>query len=205
LFGASTGEHCNVINPLKIYFVRHGETAWSLTGQHTGNSDIPLTPNGEAMASKLTMNLQGVVFSKVLTSPRLRARRTCELAGLGKDAEIEPLLAEWDYGEYEGLRSAEIRQLHPGWDIWKSPCPGGETADHIADRADQLIARLVAISGNVILFSHGHFGRVLAARWIGLPVAQGQHFALDPASISVLGFETSHPERRVISRWNAAS
>jgi broad specificity phosphatase PhoE len=194
--------------PLKIYFIRHGETAWSLTGQHTGLADIALTPHGEAMASKLATSLQGVEFSKVLTSPRLRARRTCELAGLGglgSEAEIEPLLAEWDYGEYEGLRSAEIRQLHPGWDIWTSPCPGGETADHIGDRADQLIARLIEFSGNVILFSHGHFGRVLAARWIGLPVSQGQHFALDPASISILGFEASHPQRRVISRWNAVS
>ena len=191
--------------PLKIYFIRHGETAWSLTGQHTGNSDIPLTPNGEAMASKLATSLQGIAYAKVLTSPRLRAQRTCELAGLGTQADVEPLLAEWDYGDYEGLRSVEIRQLHPGWDIWTSPCPGGETAEHIASRADQLIARLRDFSGNVVLFSHGHFGRVLAARWIGLPEAQGQHFALDPATISVLGFEASHPERRVVSRWNAAS
>jgi broad specificity phosphatase PhoE len=189
--------------PLKIYFIRHGETAWSLTGQHTGNSDIPLTSNGEAMASKLATSLQGIEFSKVLPSSRLRARRTCELSGLGTKVEIEPLLAEWDYGEYEGLRSAEIRQLHPGWDIWTSPCPSGETAEHIANRADQLIARLIEFSGNLILFSHGHFGRVFAARWIGLPVAQGQHFALDPATISVLGFEANHPERRVIARWNA--
>jgi broad specificity phosphatase PhoE len=191
--------------PLKIYFIRHGETAWSLTGQHTGNSDIPLTPNGEAMAGKLATSLQGLAFAKVLTSPRLRARRTCELAGLGTQADVEPLLAEWDYGDYEGMRSAEIRQFHPGWDIWSSPSPGGETADQIANRADQLIARLVGLSGNVILFSHGHFGRVLAARWIGLPVAQGQHFALDPASISLLGFEVNHPQRRVIARWNSAA
>lgn len=191
--------------PLKIYVIRHGETAWSLTGQHTGLADIPLTPNGEAMACKLATSLQGIEFSKILTSPRLRARRTSELAGFGAKAETEALLAEWDYGQYEGLRSAEIRQLHPGWDIWTSPCPGGETAEHISGRADQLIASLRDITGNVILFSHGHFGRVLAARWIGLPVTQGQHFALDPASISVLGFEASHPERRVISRWNSTA
>ena len=188
--------------PLRVYFVRHGETAWSLTGQHTGLADIALTPNGEAMARQLARSLQGITFAKVLTSPRLRARQTCELAGFGTEAEIEPLLAEWDYGEYEGLRSAEIRQLHPAWDIWTSPCPGGETAEHIASRADQLIAQLLGTNGNVILFSHGHFGRVLAARWVGLPVTQGQHFALDPASISVLGFEASHPERRVIAKWN---
>jgi len=189
--------------PLKIYLVRHGETAWSLTGQHTGVSDIPLTPNGEVMARKLATTLDGITFTQVLTSPRLRARRTCELAGLSAQAKTEPLLAEWNYGEFEGLRTAEIRRQRPAWDIWTDGCPGGETPDNISRRADQVIAKLRDLSGNVILFSHGHFGRVLAARWIGFPVAQGQRFALDPASVSVLGFEASHPETRVVLRWNA--
>jgi broad specificity phosphatase PhoE len=191
--------------PLKIYLVRHGETAWSLSGQHTGISDIPLTPNGEAMARQLATVLQSVTFTKVLTSPRLRARRTCELAGLSVQADIEPLLAEWNYGEFDGLRTKEIRQQRPTWDIWTDGCPGGETPEQIGIRADQVIAKLRDLSGNVILFSHGHFGRALAARWIGLPVTQGQHFALDPASISLLGFEVSHPDRRVIARWNAGA
>ncbi|MBC7715490.1 MAG: histidine phosphatase family protein [Pseudorhodobacter sp.] len=191
--------------PLKIYLIRHGETAWSLSGRHTGVSDVALTPHGEAMARQLTNALQGIDFSLVLTSPRLRARQTCELAGLGARAHVDPSLAEWDYGQWEGLRSAEIIKLQPTWDIWTEGCAGGEAPEDIGTRADQLIARLRDLSGNVVLFSHGHFGRVLAARWIGLPVAQGQHFALDPASVSVLGFEARHPERRVIARWNAAS
>jgi broad specificity phosphatase PhoE len=191
--------------PLKIYLIRHGETAWSLSGQHTGVSDIPLTPAGEAMARQLSTSLQGIAFTQVLTSPRLRARRTCELAGLNAQAQIEPLLAEWDYGDFEGLRTTKIRQQHPTWDLWTEGCPGGETPDHISHRADQVIDKLHDLSGNVVLFSHGHLGRVLAARWIGLPVAQGQHFALDPASISMLGFEASHPDRRVIARWNAGA
>jgi broad specificity phosphatase PhoE len=191
--------------PLKIYLIRHGETAWSLSGQHTGVSDIPLTPAGEAMARQLSTSLQGIAFTQVLTSPRLRARRTCELAGLNAQAQIEPLLAEWDYGDFEGLRTSEIRQQHPTWDLWTEGCPGGETPDHIGHRADQVIDKLHDLSGNVVLFLHGHFGRVLGARWIGLPVAQGQHFALDPASISMLGFESSHPDRRVIARWNAGA
>lgn len=154
------------------------------------------------MSRKLLTSLGGIAFAKVLTSPRLRARQTCELAGLNAKAQIEPLLAEWDYGNWEGLRSAEIRARQPKWDIWADGCRGGETPENISNRADQVIAKLLDLDGNVILFSHGHFGRELAARWIGLPVAQGQHFALDPASISVLGFEASHPERRVVMKWN---
>jgi probable phosphoglycerate mutase len=189
--------------PLQIYYIRHGETAWSLSGQHTGRTDIPLTPHGEDMARQLAATLGGIDFSLVLTSPRLRARATCELAGLHTAAEIEPNLAEWDYGDYEGLRTAEIRARRPGWEIWNDGCPGGETPAGIGERADQLIARLRDVTGKVALFSHGHFGRVLAARWIGLPVAQGQHLALDPASISILGFEAGHPHNRVIALWNA--
>jgi len=190
--------------PLQIYFIRHGETAWSLSGQHTGHTDLPLTPHGEAMARELAMTLNGTTFSLVLTSPRLRARTTCQLAGFGgTGVELEPNLAEWDYGDYEGLRTAEIHNLHPAWDVWKDGCPGGETPAGVGERADRLIARLRDLTGNVIAFSHGQFGRALAARWIGLPVTQGQHFAIAPASISILGFETDHPCSPVISLWNA--
>jgi probable phosphoglycerate mutase len=194
--------------PAVIYFIRHGETAWSLTGQHTGRTDLPLTAHGEAMARQLAPALDSIDFSLVLTSPRLRARATCELAGLGTVAETEPNLAEWDYGDYEGLRTVEICKRQPGWDVWEDGCPGGETPADVSDRADHLIARLIGtndLTGPVVLFSHGQFGRVLAARWIGLPVAQGQHFALDPASISILGYEADHPHRRVVSLWNASA
>ena len=191
--------------PLQVYFIRHGETAWSLSGQHTGRTDLPLTPNGEAMARALATALDGTAFTQVWTSPRLRARTTCELAGLGTTAQTDAALAEWDYGDYEGLRTAEIRLRHPGWDIWQDGCPGGEMPANVGARADQLIARLSALTGAVALFSHGHFGRVLAARWIGLPVDEGQHFAIDPASIGILGFEADHPQRRVIALWNASA
>ncbi len=195
--------------PLQVYFVRHGETAWSLSGQHTGRTDLPLTPHGEALARGLAQVLRGINFSRVLTSPRLRARRTCELAGLGGPAvQLEPDLAEWDYGVYEGLRTGEIHQQHPAWDVWNDGCPGGETPADVNDRADRLIARWVGDSGHsdtVIAFSHGQFGRALAARWMGLPVQQGQHFALGPASVSILGFESGHPHRRVIALWNATA
>jgi probable phosphoglycerate mutase len=194
--------------PLQIYFIRHGETAWSLSGQHTGRTDLPLTPHGEAMARELATALKGIDFSLVLTSPRLRARTTCKLAGFdGTRVQLEPNLAEWDYGDYEGLRTAEIHEMHPAWDVWKDGCPGGETPAGVSERADHLIARLIDASdltGNVIAFSHGQFGRALAARWIGLPVTQGQHFAIAPASISILGFEADHPHRRVISLWNSS-
>ena len=191
--------------PLQIYFIRHGETAWSLSGQHTGHTELPLTPPGESMARQLATTLHGVSFSQVRSSPRLRARMTCELAGLGAVAHIEADLAEWDYGDYEGLRTTEIRVQRPGWDIWNDGCPGGETPAAVSLRADQLIARLRELSGKVALFSHGQFGRVLAARWIGLQAAEGKHFAVDPASIGILGFDDNHPPRRVISLWNAAA
>ena len=189
---------------LQIYFIRHGETAWSLSGQHTGRTDLPLTPQGEAMARGLATALKGVSFSLVLTSPRLRARTTCELAGFADPGvQSEANLVEWDYGDYEGLRTAEIHERHPAWDVWMDGCPGGETPSGVSDRADLLIARLQGLTGKVVLFSHGQFGRALAARWIGLPVTQGQHFAIAPASISILGFENDHPQRRVISLWNS--
>jgi broad specificity phosphatase PhoE len=189
--------------PLQIYFIRHGETEWSLSGQHTGRTDLSLTPNGELMARHLAPVLADLAFTRVFTSPRIRAQGTCELAGLGPKAQIEPQLAEWNYGDYEGLRTTEIHARHPEWNIWEDGCPGGDMPQDVSKRADQLIARLAQHSGKVALFSHGQFGRVLAARWIGLPVAQGQHFAIDPASIGILSFESAHPHRRVISLWNA--
>jgi len=191
--------------PLQLYFIRHGETAWSLSGQHTGRTDLPLTLHGQAMARQLAQALKGIPFTQVLTSPRLRARTTCELAGLGAGAQLDAQLGEWDYGDYEGLRTVEIRQRHPDWDVWTHGCPGGEMPADASARADRLIAQLCTLSGPVALFSHGQFGRVLAARWIGLPVTQGQHLAIDPASIGILRFETDHPQRRVIALWNATA
>ena len=189
----------------QFYFIRHGETSWSLSGQHTGRTDIALTAHGEDQARELGPSLQRIQFGHVLTSPRQRARRTCELAGLGSAAEIEPDIAEWDYGDYEGLRSVDIRKERPGWNIFKDGCPCGQTPQQVADRADRLISRLCAMNGNIALFSHGHFGCVLAARWIGLPVLNGQHFLLNPASLSILCNNPSHPDLRVIAQWNTTA
>jgi broad specificity phosphatase PhoE len=188
---------------LQLYVVRHGETEWSLSGQHTGRTDVPLTAHGEDEARELGPWLREVRFARVLTSPRQRARRTCELTGMGPASAVEPDLAEWDYGEYEGKRTVDIRKGRPEWNVFRDGCPGGETTAQVCDRADRLIARLCALDGNVALFSHGQFGCVLAARWIGFPPIEGQHFALGPASLSILGHEPSHPEVRVIALWNA--
>jgi broad specificity phosphatase PhoE len=188
---------------LRLHLIRHGETAWSLSGRHTGRTELPLTPHGEGMARDLAPLLGAAAFTLVLTSPRLRSRRTCELAGLGDAAVIEPDLAEWDYGDYEGLRGAQIRAVRPDWDIWRDGCPGGETPADAGSRADRLIARLQGLRGDVALFSHGHFGRLMAVRWIGLRVFEGGHFAFDPATIGILGFEAGHARRRVICLWNA--
>lgn len=189
----------------QLYFIRHGETEWSRSGQHTGNTDIPLTAQGEDEARALRPWLQQIPFTFVLASPRQRARTTCTLAGLGAaEAEIEPALSEWDYGDYEGRRSDEIREERPGWMVFRDGCPNGETPAAISERADLLIARLLAMTGNVALFSHGQFGAVLAARWIDLPVIEGQHLLLGSASLSILGNNPSHPNVRTISLWNAS-
>jgi broad specificity phosphatase PhoE len=180
--------------PLRLHVIRHGETEWSLSGQHTGTSDIPLTARGEDEARGLVRWLGSRSFARVLCSPRQRARRTCELAGLGSAVETAPDLAEWDYGDYEGKRSA---------DIFQDGCPGGESPAAITDRADRLIASLQSLEGNVALFSHGHFSCVLATRWIGLPVIEGQHLSLSTASLSILSYAPSHPDVRVIALWNA--
>jgi probable phosphoglycerate mutase len=187
---------------LQLYFIRHGETAWSLSGQHTGRTDIPLTAHGEDEARGLGPCLRAIEFTRVLSSPLQRARRTCELAGLRASAVIEPDLSEWDYGDYEGQLSANVCKVRPGWNLFRDGCPGGETPAQISARADRLLAQLQRLEGNVALFSHRHFGCVLAARWIGLQAVEGQHFALGPASLSILGHEASHPNTRVIALWN---
>jgi broad specificity phosphatase PhoE len=188
---------------LNIFLIRHAETAWSLSGQHTGRTELPLTIHGEETALDLKPFLAQMSFTQVLTSPRLRARKTCELAGLSDQSEIEPDLAEWNYGYYEGLRSVEIRHTRLDWSIWRHGCPGGESPGLASDRADRLISRLCRFTGNLALFSHGQFSRVLAARWLGLPSREGRHFAMDPASVSILGYENNHSNQRVISLWNA--
>jgi broad specificity phosphatase PhoE len=189
----------------RIYLIRHGETEWSLYGQHTGRTDIPLTARGEDAARELGQRLRDIPFARVLTSPQQRARRTCELAGLGSMAEIEPDLAEWDYGDYEGQRSADIHKGRPDWNLFRDGCPHGEMPAQVSDRADRLIVRLRSLEGNIALFSHGHFGRVLAARWIGLPVGEAQRFLLDTASLGILGYEYNRVGSPVIALWNAGS
>jgi len=189
----------------QVYLVRHGETVWSLTGQHTGLTDLGLTAHGEYQARRLAPRMGAIRFTHVLSSPRLRARQTCELAGLGAASETLPDLAEWNYGDYEGQRSADIRQAHPDWNVWRDGCPHGETPAEVSARADRVIARLCAMQGNIAVFSHGQFGAALAARWIGLPLIDGQHFVFHPASLSILGHDPKHPGRRVIELWNESS
>jgi probable phosphoglycerate mutase len=190
-------------SPLTLFFIRHGETAWSKDGRHTSRTDIPLTPTGEAQAAALAPWLAKTAFSHVLSSPRQRARRTCDLAGLGAKVEIEPDLTEWDYGLYEGERSHDIRETAAGWALFRDGAPGGEAPWQVHERADRLIARLCALEGDVALFSHGQFGSALAARWIGLEVIEGRHFALATASLGILGFSPDHPEVRAMVLWNA--
>ncbi len=187
----------------RIHIVRHGETSWSLSGRHTGRTEVTLTESGEHDARGLAVLLGGVVFARVFSSPRVRARRTCELAGLGAMAEIDADLAEWDYGDFEGLRSPEIHERAPNWNVFSDGCPGGESPGAVSDRADRLIARLRGFGGNIAVFTHGHFGRVLAARWIGLPVAQARGFFMSTASVGILGHEHHDANESVIEQWNA--
>ena len=184
----------------KVYLVRHGETQWSLSGQHTGVSDIPLTENGRMAARLLQTVLAGESFALVLTSPLQRARETCELAGLGARAIIEPELAEWCYGDYEGVTTVQIRATKPGWSVFRDGCPGGETPEEVGARADRVLAKVRATEGNVALFAHGHIFRVLAARWINLPASYGEHFLLDTATLNVLGYYRDSPALKI---WNA--
>ena len=189
----------------QIYLIRHGETEWSLNGRHTGSTDLPLTENGERRATRLRGLLQGIEFTHVLSSPLRRARRTCELAGFGAVARVEPELHEWDYGDYEGRTSVDIRAERAGWNIFADGCPHGESTEQISQRADRVLCGLRPMEGTVALFSHGQFLRVLAARWIGLPVREGQHLALSTASVSILGFEHHSGEIPAISLWNDGS
>lgn len=185
-----------------VYLARHGETAWSVTGQHTGLTDLPLTEHGERTARRLAERLQGLTFAKVFVSPLQRARRTCELAGFGPGAEIDPDLVEWDYGDYEGFRTTDIRMRHPKWQLFRDGCPGGESLDQVATRADRVVDRIRAVNGDVLLFSSGHFIRVLASRWLGLqPSPTARLFMLSTASLSALGYEQDL-SRPVIRLWN---
>ena len=185
-----------------VYLARHGETAWSLTGQHTGLTDLPLTEHGEAVARNLANRLKHLSFEAVFVSTLLRARRTCELAGFGDVAVIDPDLVEWNYGDYEGRTTSEIRAERPGWQLFRDGCPGGETVEQVAARADRVIKRLRQVPGNVLVFSSGHFIRVLAERWIGLGVsAAARSFMLSTASLSAVGYDRDL-SRPVIRLWN---
>ena len=184
----------------KVYLLRHGETEWSLNGQHTGVTDIPLTENGRMAARLLKPILAKLTFTLVLTSPLQRARETCELAGLGQFANVEPDLIEWNYGEYEGLKTEQIRLTRPGWSVFRDGCPGGESPEQIGFRADRVITKVRATEGNVALFGHGHFTRVLAARWINLSASYGENFLLDTATLNVLGYYRESPAFMI---WNA--
>jgi len=195
----------NKSGTLRLYLIRHGETGWSRSGRHTGRTDIPLTPNGEDEARELGKHLRDISFAQVLTSPLRRAVQTCSLAGLDKNPEIEPDLAEWDYGDYEGQRSVDILEARPGWNVYRDGCPGGEMPAQVSARADRLISRLLKLDGNIALFAHGQFGSVLAARWIGLAVAEAEHFMLGTASLSILAFDPHHAGVPVIALWNALS
>lgn len=184
-----------------VYLARHAETAWSLSGQHTGLTDLPLTAHGEGNARALGERLRGVEAAAVFVSPLQRARRTCEIAGYGEAARTDPDLVEWDYGEYEGLRTAEILSRRPAWDLFRDGCPAGETAEEVGRRADRVVARARAVAGNVLIFSSGHFLRVFAARWLGLDPAAGRYWLLGTASLSALSYEhtLSQPAIRL---WN---
>jgi probable phosphoglycerate mutase len=184
-----------------VALARHGETEWSLSGQHTGLTDLPLTANGEDQARRLGERLKGMSFARVLTSPLQRAARTCALAGFAAQAEIDPDLVEWNYGDYEGIRTAEILRTRPGWQLFRDGCPGGESPAEAGTRADRVITRLRATKGDTLLFSSGHISRVLAARWLALPPGAGTYFILNPASLSLLGYEhdLTEPAMRL---WN---
>jgi probable phosphoglycerate mutase len=188
---------------LRLFLVRHGETAWSITGQHTGLTDIALTAHGEEEARALAPRLGAVSFARILTSPLRRAQQTCELAGLDAEAQVEPDLMEWNYGDYEGQRTTDIQRTRAGWNVWRDGCPHGESPANIEARADRLLGHLRTLIGNIALFSHGQFGAALAARWIELAVREAQHLALGPASLSILEYECGHPSVPVIALWNA--
>ncbi len=184
----------------KVYVVRHGETEWSISGQHTGITDIPLTENGRNQVKCLQPVLANEVFALVLTSPLHRARETCKLSGLGDKAEVDPNLMEWNYGEYEGVTSKEIHKTVPGWLVFNDGAPGGETPEQIGARADRVIQRVRAVQGNVALFAHGHIFRVLVARWLDLPATAVRNFLLDTGTLNILSYYRGYPAVKI---WNA--
>ena len=186
--------------PREVFLVRHGQTEWSLSGQHTSATDLPLLPEGVRAAERLAPRLARTRFELVLSSPLQRARRTCELAGLGDCMQLEPDLHEWRYGAYEGRTTDEIQRSRPGWTIFRDGCPGGESPAQVGARVDRVIARVRAVAGRSALFAHGHVLRVLVTRWIGLSAAHGSHFRLDPATLCVLGYERGCP---AVKCWNA--
>ena len=183
-----------------VYLIRHGETDWSVSGHHTSITDMPLTENGRSVARLLQPVLTRETFALVLTSPLQRARETCALAGLGECAEIDPDLMEWNYGEYEGLTPPQIQAQRPGWLVFTDGCPGGESPEQVGARVDRVIAKVRAVEGHVALFAHGHVFRVLAARWLGLRVADGARFLLDTATLNILSYYHDIP---AVQRWNA--
>ncbi len=184
-----------------VYLARHGETAWTISGQYTGRTDVPLTERGERNARRLAERLRGMTFAKVFTSPLQRAARTCELAGFGPVAEIDGDLLEWNYGRYEGRISAEVHKEHPDWQLFRDGCPGGESPGDVSTRADRVMKRVRSVEGDVLIFSSGHFLRAFAARWLGLDVAIGRFFMLSTASLSALGYE-HNLSRPVIRLWD---
>ncbi len=185
----------------QVYLARHGETAWSLSGQHTGMTDLPLTENGQINARRLGERLQGIQFARVFTSPLQRAAKTCELAGFGAVAEIDPELVEWNYGNYEGLKRDEILRRQPGWQIFRDGCPGGESAQEAAARADRVLRRLRDIEADVLIFSSGHFLRMFVTRWLAMDTMAGNCFLLSTASLSILGYGHDLTEPAV-ELWN---
>ncbi len=185
----------------QVYLARHGETAWSLAGRHTGRTDIPLTERGECNARNLRARLEGITFNEVLVSPLQRARRTCELAGFAAVAKVTPDLIEWDYGDYEGRLTADVRRERPGWYLFRDGCPGGESLAAVGARADRVIARLRLVGGRVLLFGHGQFFRILGARWTGLTTEDARHLVLSTASLSILGYEHTLKDPAILL-WN---
>jgi broad specificity phosphatase PhoE len=194
-------QHLNLLAEpnLNVFAIRHGETAWSLNGQHTGKTDISLTDNGCRLAARMRPVLAANPFGLVLSSPMRRARETCELAGFGERAIIDSDLVEWNYGKYEGLTAKQIDEVAPGWLIFRDGCPGGEAPEQVSARVDRVIARSRAVAGDTALFAHGHLLRVFAARWIGLPASGGQHFLLNTGTLCVLGYYHEIPAVRI---WN---
>jgi probable phosphoglycerate mutase len=206
----------------KLYLARHGDTAWTDTGRHTGRTDVPLNERGEERARQLGERLRGISFARVVTSPLLRASRTCALAGFpltlpslpsdggegrvrGAGAEVDPDLVEWDYGHFEGLTTADILKGRPGWELFRDGCPGGESPADVAARADRFLARVRELDGDVLAFASGHIIRMIAARWLGLPPAEGRAFFCRPASVGVLGFEHNRRDEPILNLWNYVS